>query len=289
MAILNGDSADAPVTFSQDRHSDALVPVSNKVRTSVSDKASSPRRGTDEEIETVVRLATRARGNGRNDRKQLRFPTLRRVYARATVDASTGEIVTKGASYYRDLWHYCQTWGFRILNDLQGAGLHPPEPEQLRDIFEARIRERAVIWHEYDGRNAGLESALVEALAASAAEATLRDWSAEWIASRREAGRKGGSFSKRPPSWDDHDLAVLALYAYLPRGEQLARYNAGRSEPRSRATLYRMLSSMPEAAPEPVFPAPEDDLSWELRWARLVADQRREERSLSSLLDGLVL
>ncbi len=244
-------SGDDPHNSRAVAHS-TLDAVSNKVRAPVSDKARSPRRGNGETgFERVARLATRARGKGSNDRKRLDFPSLRRVYAKQRTNPATGE-VTKGRSYYRDIWDYCQEWAYRILNDLQGMEAPPPERGQLRDLFEARIRERALIWHEYDGRSPGLESAIVDALVDNAAEAALRDWSEQWIAGRRKAGQAGGRISKRVSTWTAEDLDVLALFQYLRPSDRLRVFNSGRAQPYSRATVYRMLDALRERhAPEP--------------------------------------
>ena len=218
--------------------------VSDKVPPSVSDKASSPGRGNPEPDHAVVsraaNRATQARGAGKDDRKQLRFPTLRRHYARALVDEQTGEVVRPARSYYLDVWTYLQHWGYRTINDLQGDGFAPPSHAQLAALFEARVRERGQTWSLHDGAGIGLDLGTVETMADLAATAALRDWSEEWISQRREAGRKGGSISRKPATWDTDDLAVLALFARLPSRDAFLQYNAWRSKPRSRATLYRM-------------------------------------------------
>lgn len=220
--------------------------VSNKVRTAVSEKVSSP--STTREpasavvLARVASLSTKARGTGKNDRKQLRFPSIRRVYARARVDAQTGEIVRKGRSYYLDVWEYLQAWGMRTLNDLQGQGFGPPDHEDLAALFEKRVRQRGRTWSSYDGRGAGLSIETVEVMVEGAATATLRDWSEEWIVGRRESGRIRGSFSKRGPKWDADDLAILMLFEHLPASAGAHVFNRwrARSAVVSRATFYRM-------------------------------------------------
>ena len=177
--------------------------VSSKVRHAVSNKASSPRRGNpepdNEVLSRTASRATRARGTGKNDRKQLRFPTLRRNYARAVVDEQTREVTRQGRSYYGDVWDYLQCWGYRTLNDLLGGGFAPPTHAQLAALFEARIRERGKVWSKHDGAGVGLDLGTVETMADLAATVVLRDWSEEWIVQRRQAGRPGGRKSKRPP------------------------------------------------------------------------------------------
>lgn len=188
----------------------SLTPyLSTKVRPPLSDKASSPQGGSTRDPqapETLARYAaeaTRPRGKGEHDRKVLRFPAFRPRYA-------------AGRSYYLDIWSYLQTWAFRTINDMQRDGYSPPTVEQLEALFADRIFERGRVWSEYDGKASGITSKDADQLAAEAAQAALRDWSATWIVGRREAGRKGGSASHRGPS--KATPANLAALAALPPG-----------------------------------------------------------------------
>lgn len=183
---------------------------SEKVRASSSEKASS-HLATGDALQRIAAEATRARGSGKNDRKSLRFPPLRRGYA----NGHDGE---RGPSYYGDIWDYLQAWGFRILNDLQRDDL-TTTADDLADLFAARVREHGRTYHHYDGRGLGLDLDTVDRLADTAAAAVLRDWTHDWIASRREAGRAGGlAHGPRKPdkATEDNRRKLASLRAEHP-------------------------------------------------------------------------
>jgi len=227
---------------------------SNKVRASGSEKASSPL-GTpsDDVLRRVAKTATRARGTGRNDRKAMRFPPLRLVYAKQRVNAHTGEVVQKARSYYLDVWDYLQEWGFKIFNDLQGEGYGTPTHEQLAALFEARIRERGRTWNVYDGADLGLKDETVETMADHAASAALRDWSADWIIERRAAGRAGGLNSRRGPSVVTPE--ALEALAALPNG--LTRPQQADALGMSLSSLKRLRKQLPAPDSSQVATEPE--------------------------------
>lgn len=104
-------------------------------------------RATDEgTLWTFSALATRARAAGRQQRRALRFPSLRPVYAKERRDLD-GFVVRKAKSYRGDVWAYLTNWGYRTLNDLDGAGFDPPSHAQLAELFEGRVRERGVTFY----------------------------------------------------------------------------------------------------------------------------------------------
>lgn len=185
------------------------------------------RRATDEgTLWTYSTLATRARTAGRQQRRALRFPPLRPMYAKERRDLN-GFVVRKAKSYRGDVWAYLTNWGYRTLNDLDGVGFAPPSHADLADLFERRVRERAKTYDTYySNRGHGISDSDVETMADHAATAVLRDWSPEWIREQRERGRRGGQISKRKPSWTDDDLDALAKLAHLPmqaRADALGR------------------------------------------------------------------
>lgn len=168
-------------------------------------------RRTDEgTLWTFSSTATRARPTGRSHRKILRFPALRPAYAKNRYDPE-GNLTRKGSSYKGDIWRYLATWGFRTLNDLDGAGFAPPSHDDLAAMFERRVHERAKTFDTYySNRGYGISDSDVEEMAEAAAAAVLRDWSPDWIREQRERGRRGGQISKRAPKWDDDDLDALS-------------------------------------------------------------------------------
>lgn len=154
--------------------------------------------------------STRARTAGRCQRKVLRFPALRRVYARERRDLN-GFSVRSAKSYARDIWTYLETWSYRTLNDLDGAGLPLPCAEDLAELFYHRIMARGVTFFPlYSNRGHGISTVDAEKMAHDAARAVLRDWDPEWIRRQRERAARGGRASKRPPTWNDEDLDTLA-------------------------------------------------------------------------------
>lgn len=197
-------------------------------------------RATDEgTLWTYSTLATRARTAGRQQRRALRFPALRPVYAKERRDLN-GFVVRKAKSYRGDVWAYLTNWGYRTLNDLDGAGFAPPSHADLADLFERRVRERGVTFYPlYSNRGRGISTPDVETMADQAATAVLRDWHPEWIREQRERGRRGGQISKRKPSWTDDDLDALAKMSHLPNMQ--ARADA---LGRSLRTTERMWSAL---------------------------------------------
>lgn len=172
---------------------------------------------------TFAARATRARTAGRQQRRALRFPALRKVYAKERRDLN-GFVTRKGASYAGDIWRYLVTWGYRVLNDLDGDGYLPPSHDDLADLFERRVRERAVTFYPlYSNRGYGISTPDVETIADRAATAVLRDWSPEWIREMRRRGAKGGRTSKRPPSWTDDALVALDGLTVAEQARTLGR------------------------------------------------------------------
>ncbi len=196
------------------RPSNSQEGVSAKVLEGVSNNASIPggRETTSRVLARYAKASARSRGSQKGDRRVLRFPSFRTKYA-------------EGRSYYSDVWRYIQAWAFRTLNDLQGDHLPPPGREQLAELFEARIRDRGHTWAASPRRRRGrgLELATVHQLAQDAAEAALRDWNADWIQSRREAGKRGGKNSRgHRPALVTTD-AVTELNRLLAQHPELTR------------------------------------------------------------------
>ncbi|WP_307374483.1 hypothetical protein [Microbacterium sp. W4I20] len=135
------------------------------------------------------------------------------MYAKSRTDAD-GNVIRKGASYQGDIWTYLAKWGFRTLNDLDGAGYAPPSHADLAAMFERRVFERAKTYDTYySNRGHGISMSDVEMMAPAAAEAVLRDWSPDWIRKTREWGAAGGRKSRpSEPAYSDEDLdALVAL------------------------------------------------------------------------------
>lgn len=196
----------------------------------------------------ISALSTRARTNGRIQRTALRFPTLRRVYARERRSAD-GLLIRKGASYAGDVWRYLSRWGFRTLNDLDGAGFAPPCHDDLAALFERRVLERGKTFYPlYSNRGFGLSTATVEQMADAASTAVLRDWSPTWIREQRERGRRGGQFSKRKPTWTDADLDALAVLEGMTVTEQARTLGVSMSTiDRMRRALRERSRSYPQS------------------------------------------
>lgn len=181
---------------------------------------------------TFSSKATRARTAGRSERKILRFPPLRPMYAKSRTDAD-GNVIRKGASYQGDIWRYLTTWGYRTLNDLDGAGYAPPSHDDLADLFERRVRERAKTYDTYySNRGHGISFADIETMADAAATSVLRDWSPDWIRKTREWGATGGRKSRpsEPGHADsDADLDALAVLKGMTVAQQAVALNVSPS------------------------------------------------------------
>lgn len=207
-------------------------------RTSTSEKGSYREAVRTHQLQHIAMLAARARGQSR---KRMQFPTLQRTYRKAQHDAS-GMVVRSGGSYYASIWKYVQRWGFRIMIDLDAAKLAYPDESELADLFRTRIMNRALTFHPYDGRNAGLSTSTVDRLAEQAASAVLRDWSIQktktYKADAARRGRVGGMKSKRTRTWTDADLDVLALLTGLTVPQQADAMG------RSASTIDRMRSDL---------------------------------------------
>lgn len=228
----------ASFASTSDKVLDADVPVSaNGARHTTSDNPVLRQEKSESENGVLWRtamLSTRARTTGRHRRKVLRFPALRRMYARARRGLNGGTL-RSGKSYAKDIWTYLETWGYRTLNDLDGAGHPLPTADDLADVFYARIRERGVTFYPlHSNRGHGISTVVAEKMAQDAAHAVLRDWNPEWIRRQRERGAKGGRASKRPPTWNDADLDALAQLAGQTVKEQAAALV------RSASTIDRM-------------------------------------------------
>ena len=205
----DGRGSDEPAADSSGSHAG----VSAKVMHGESNKASSPPGNISSEILRKCAVqATRPRGKGKGDRRPLRFPAFRRRYA-------------ESQSYYSDVWNFLQAWGYRILNDLQRDSLPVPTPEHLAELFEARIRKSGRVWvsRAHCRRGLGLELAAVRQVAHEAAKAVLRDWSPEWIQSRREAGRRGGQKSRGHRAAIVNADGVAMLRRLLTQFPQMSR------------------------------------------------------------------
>lgn len=190
---------------------------------------------------TFSSKATRARTAGRSQRKILRFPPLRRMYAKTRHD-SEGNVTRKGTSYKGDIWTYLAKWGFRTLNDLDGAGYAPPSHADLSDLFEGRMRERATTYDTYySNRGHGISYADIEAMANAAATAVLRDWSPDWIRKTREWGATGGRKSRpSEPIYSDADLNALEALKGLTVPQQAVQLGV------SHSTVDRMRRALRE-------------------------------------------
>lgn len=175
---------------------------------------------------------------------------------------------------------YLQAWAFRTFNDMQGDGYAPPTHEQVADLFEARVRERAKTWHPYDGRGPGLNLETVATMADKGANAALRDWSETWIAGRRTAGRKGGSLPKPPRrKWTDANLDALAA---LPAG--LTRQQQADALGLTLATTKRLWTALRERdTPElpPVERSQHAPLTKRQEWAEMARERSEREAAHS--------
>lgn len=198
-------------------------------------------------LAVVVEFLERAhepRGNGIAARKLLSAPQLGRRYRRASPRASKASQLLPEASrrhtserlalrqllaglggdpdYSAAVWRYASTIAWRALNDFRLAGFEHPAPEQLADALANVIAARCVVRDEQDGRGPGLTFSQLSRVADGVAEHALRDWSPQWIDDLREAGRKGGTVSRRGPTMATNaNLAALAaLPEGLPRAEQ---------------------------------------------------------------------
>lgn len=142
------------------------------------------------------------------------------MYAKERRDLN-GFVVRKAKSYRGDVWAYLTNWGYRTLNDLDGAGFAPPSHAHLSELFERRVLERGRTFYPlYSNRGHGISTPDVETMAENAATAVLRDWNPEWIREQRERGRRGGKISKRLPEYDDADLDALAALRGLTVAQQ---------------------------------------------------------------------
>lgn len=214
--------------------------TSNKVRArveptgvqSTSDNPSSQGEGRATDAGTLwtfSALSTRARTAGQQQRRALRFPALGPVYAKERRDLN-GFVVRKAKSYRGDVWAYLTNWGYRTLNDLDGAGFAPPSHADLAELFERRVLERGRTFYPlYSNRGHGISTPDVETMAEAAAAAVLRDWSPDWIREMRERGRRGGQNSKRPPTWTTADLDTLASLEGVTVAEQAAKMGVSMS------------------------------------------------------------
>ncbi|MFD7872434.1 hypothetical protein ACFV3I_18270 [Microbacterium sp. NPDC059771] len=163
------------------------------------------------------------------------------MYAKNRYDAE-GNLTRNGTSYKGDIWRYLATWGFRTLNDLDGAGYAPPSHEDLADLFERRMRERAKTYDTYySNRGHGISYADIETMADAAATAVLRDWSPDWIREMRARGATGGRRSKSPgPTWTDDDLDQLASLHGQTKAQQSIALGV------SQSTIDRMRRALRE-------------------------------------------
>ncbi|WP_431072100.1 hypothetical protein [Microbacterium phyllosphaerae] len=219
---------------------DVSATTSNKVRArveltgmqSTSDNPSSQGEGRATDAGTLwtfSALSTRARTAGRQQRRALRFPALRPMYAKERRDLN-GFVARKAKSYRGDVWAYLTNWGYRTLNDLDGAGFAPPSHADLADLFERRVLERGRTFYPlYSNRGRGISTPDVETMAEAAATAVLRDWSPDWIREMRERGRRGGKKSKRPPTWTNEDLDRLASLEGMTVAEQASEMSVSMS------------------------------------------------------------
>ena len=127
----------------------------------------------------------------RRSRKLLRFPSLRRVYAKRHLSAD-GVVLKAGKSYGKDIHHYLVAWGFRIRTDLHVAGMPSPTAEQLEDLFLNTVFAKAQTWDPMDGKGPGLRDSVAEATVAHAVEVVLADWDPAVIEDARVRGKRGG-------------------------------------------------------------------------------------------------
>ncbi|KTS03575.1 hypothetical protein [Microbacterium testaceum] len=172
------------------------------------------------------------------------------VYAKERRDLN-GFVTRKAKSYRGDVWRYLTTWGYRTLNDLDGAGYAQPSHDDLADPFERRVRERARTFYPlYSNRGHGISLADVESMADDAAAAVLQDWSPNWILKMRERGATGGRNSPGPgPVWGDDDLDRLAAMDGLTIAQQSITLGV------SMSTISRMRRALCEHASVPDFDA----------------------------------
>jgi hypothetical protein len=127
----------------------------------------------------------------RRSRKILRFPALRRVYAKRHLSAD-GVVLKAGKSYGTDIHHYLVAWGFRIRNDLHAAGMPSPMPEQLEELFLNTVFAKAQTWTPEDGRGPGLRDSIAEATVMHAVKVVVADWDPDVIEDARVRGKRGG-------------------------------------------------------------------------------------------------
>ncbi len=161
------------------------------------------------------------------------------MYAKNRYD-SEGNLTRKGTSYKGDIWRYLATWGFRTLNDLDGAGYAPPSHDDLADLFERRMRERATTYDTYySNRGHGISFGDIETMADAAAASVLRDWSPNWIRKTREWGATGGRKSRpSEPAYSDADLDALAALHGQTKAQQSIALDV------SQSTIDRMRKAL---------------------------------------------
>jgi hypothetical protein len=164
-------------------------------------------------LQVIARQALRSRPPAR---LQMRFPALRRYYAKARLDPITGSF-KPGKSYQRDIHSYLVVWGFRVLNDTHAAGKDLPSTDALEELFLEMISTKAIVWGPHGGRGPGLSTDDPYDVALSAALAVARDWDPGYITERARQGRIGGLRSKRGPTFT---LEMLEPHKHLSPKEQ---------------------------------------------------------------------
>jgi hypothetical protein len=115
----------------------------------------------------------------------------------------------------------------RTLNDRFKRGERWARERELTQALREYVLtecRHVIYWHDYGEARASARirrayldgDRAVDAVAASAARYVLASWRPAYIRTRQERGHNGGKIAKRPPTWADADLDVLATLAYLP-------------------------------------------------------------------------
>jgi hypothetical protein len=145
----------------------------------------------------------------------------------------------------------------RVLNDRCRDGLKPPSDALLVAALERYLREQC--WHLVYFQNYGdvrepcrvrrtyLDGErAIESVAQSSARYALDTWSPDYMREMQRIGGIGGRNGKRPPTWTDADLDVLAALDGLTVAQQAKRLS------RSPSTVDRMRRALRErdAAPD---------------------------------------
>lgn len=185
------------------------------------------------DVETLSAALTAARAP-RGKRRRILSPKRPR---RDAYQSDRGRS-TSGA-WHRCLRHLCRV-GLRALNDVALAGaLVPPDETTLAEALDIYLDRHVahLFWFPAPGDAArtrfekwsSIDLDARERLVDYAARAILDTWGPDWIADRRERGRRGGQTSRRGATWTFDDLDRLACLDGLTIAQQAEELDVSRS------------------------------------------------------------